>query len=153
LWNVGSILRTADACGVERVLLAGITGHPPRAEISKTALGAEEAVAWSWVAEPLDAIERVVTSGYVPVAIETTPLAVPLDAVRWPPRPCLVVGNEVAGVSPAVLEACPLHVRIPMRGVKGSLNVAVAFGIAAHVAALALEARAAAVLAPAGARA
>jgi tRNA G18 (ribose-2'-O)-methylase SpoU len=52
-----------------------------------------------------------------------------------------VVGNEVAGVTPAVLSACSIHVSIPMRGVKSSLNVAVAFGIAAHHAAAALARR------------
>jgi len=132
LWNVGSIFRTADACAVETVHLAGITGHPPRPEISKTALGAESAVEWHYFADPLESVKRVVANGYTPVAIETSPEAVPLDRASWPPAVCLVVGNEVAGVSPPVLKACPLHVRIPMLGTKESLNVAVAFGIVAY---------------------
>ncbi len=144
LWNVGSIFRTADACGVRRVVLAGITAHPPRAEITKTALGADRAVAWCHRADAGEALRGIVADGYVPAAVETTPRAVLLDDVDWPERTCLVLGNEVAGISPAVLEACPLHVRIPMRGVKDSLNVAVAFGIAAHAAARALAGRAAA---------
>jgi tRNA G18 (ribose-2'-O)-methylase SpoU len=74
------------------------------------------------------------------VAVEATARSVALERVLWPPRACLVVGNEVAGVSAGLLERCPLHVHIPMRGTKGSLNVAVAFGIAAHAAARALEA-------------
>lgn len=139
LWNVGSIFRTADACGVERLLLTGITGHPPRPEIAKTALGADEVVPWRYEADPLRAVAALRDEGFTPVAVERTPAAVPLARVRWPERPCIVVGNEVAGVSPAVLDACELHVSIPMLGVKESLNVAVAFGIVAHAAASSLR--------------
>ncbi len=138
LWNVGSTFRTADACGVERLLLTGITGCPPRQEISKTALGAEESVAWSYHADPLEALEEVSTAGYTPVALESSDRAVPLQQMRWPDRLCLVVGNEVAGVSKALLTDCAHRVFIPMGGVKESFNVAVAFGIAAHHAAMAL---------------
>ncbi len=138
LWNVGSTFRTADACGVERLLLTGITGCPPRQEISKTALGAEESVAWSYHADPLEALEEVSTAGYTPVALESSDRAVPLQKMRWPDRLCLVVGNEVAGVSKALLTECAHRVFIPMGGVKESFNVAVAFGIAAHQAAMAL---------------
>lgn len=132
LWNVGSILRTADACGVREVVLSGITGAPPRVQISKTALGAERAVAWRYRADTGEALRELVAQGYIPVAVETTPRAVSIETLDWPSRVCLVIGNEVAGVAPEVLEACPLHASIPMRGVKDSLNVAVAFGIVAH---------------------
>ncbi len=138
LWNVGALFRTADACGVRELVLAGITGHPPRPEITKTALGAEEAVPWRYRADPAEALAELVGEGYIPVALEAGPRAVPLDQVAWPAPLCLVVGNEVAGITPAVLDACPVHAVIPMRGVKSSLNVAVAFGIAAHAAATAL---------------
>jgi tRNA G18 (ribose-2'-O)-methylase SpoU len=141
LWNVGSIFRTADGCGVRAVVLAGITGTPPRAQIEKTALGAERAVAWRYRARALEALKELVEEGYAPVAVETTPRAVPVDVFTWPSPVCLVIGNEVSGVDPQVLEACPHHVSIPMRGVKDSFNVAVAFGIAAHHAAGALERR------------
>jgi tRNA G18 (ribose-2'-O)-methylase SpoU len=140
LWNVGSIFRTADACGFRKVVLAGISGCPPRPEISKTALGAEEAVAWSYHADAGQALGRLRDEGYEPVALEATERSVPLDSVRWPRRVCLVIGNEVAGVSAPLLEACPVHAAIPMHGVKSSLNVAVAFGIAAHRASNALRA-------------
>lgn len=140
LWNVGSIFRTADACGLREVILAGISGCPPRPEISKTALGAEEAVAWSYHADAAEALARLCAEGYEPVALERTERAVPIEAVRWPRRTCLVIGNEVAGVSARLLEACPLHAEIAMHGVKSSLNVAVAFGIAAHRASAALRA-------------
>jgi tRNA G18 (ribose-2'-O)-methylase SpoU len=141
LWNVGSIFRTADACGVREIALAGITGCPPRPEIAKTALGADRAVAWRYFSDPVEALGALRGSGYAPVAVELSPRAVPLARIVWPAAVCLVVGNEVAGISPAVLEACERHVAIPMRGIKGSLNVAVAFGIAAHAAAQRLHHR------------
>lgn len=131
LWNVGAIFRTADACGIERMFLTGITGFPPRPEIAKTALGAEEAVAWTYRAEALTAVEEIAGLGYEPVALERSPRSVALGEFAWPERTCLVVGNEVAGVSPTVLAACGRRVHVPMLGVKDSLNVAVAFGMAA----------------------
>jgi tRNA G18 (ribose-2'-O)-methylase SpoU len=135
LGNVGSIFRTADACGVREIALAGITGCPPRPQIAKTALGADRSVAWRYFAEPLEALGVLRRAGYAPVAVELSDRAVPLPQLVWPAAVCLVVGNEVAGISPAVLAACERHVAIPMRGLKGSLNVAVAFGIVAHAAA------------------
>ena len=142
LWNVGSIFRTADACGVGRLVLCGITAYPPRAEIAKTALGAEAAVPWRYRAEAAEALDELQAEGFVPVALESTDRAVAIDAFAWPRRPALVIGNEVTGISTHVLAACESHLKIPMRGVKDSLNVAVAFGIAAHAAASTLTARA-----------
>jgi len=139
LWNVGSMFRTADACGVQEMLLTGVTGCPPRPELSKTALGAEEAVAWSYLADPVEAVRRLTGHGFEAVALETSPRGVPLDRFEWPDRVALVVGNEVAGVGAPVLGACSRHLSLPMLGVKDSLNVAVAFGIAAFAAARALR--------------
>lgn len=141
LWNVGSMFRTADACGLRRVVLCGITGCPPRPEIAKTALGGDEVVAWSYRAAALAALAAVRSEGFVPVAIETGAGAEPVSSFSWPDRPCLVVGNEVRGVSPEVLDACERRVEIPMRGVKDTLNVAVAFGIATFFAAEAVARR------------
>ena len=132
LWNVGSIFRTADACGVGEIVLCGITGCPPRVQIAKTALGAEQAVAWRYRADAGEGLSELVAAGYTPVALETSPRAVSFESFEWPARVCLAVGNEVAGITPAVLDAAAHHVSIPMRGVKDSLNVAVAFGIVAH---------------------
>jgi tRNA G18 (ribose-2'-O)-methylase SpoU len=117
---------------VELVVLAGITGSPPRDALAKTALGAEQAVAWRYRAEALAALDEILKEGYTPVALETGATGDSLQEFRWPERPCLVVGNEIRGVSPEVLDECGLNVSIPMRGVKDSLNVAVAFGIAIH---------------------
>jgi 23S rRNA (guanosine2251-2'-O)-methyltransferase len=139
LWNVGSIFRSADVCGFRELVLTGISGCPPRPEISKTALGAEKAIAWSYYADPLEALERLRAEGYAAVALETSTRAVPLTEMSWPERTCLVVGNEVAGVGLPLLEACERHVCIPMYGVKSSFNVAVAFGIGASSAAAAIS--------------
>ena len=138
LWNVGSIFRSADGCGVRKLWLAGITGAPPRAEIARTALGAEEQVAWEYRADVIEAIGQVRSEGYEPVAIEAGETSASLGDFSWPEKPCLVLGNEATGVSPLVLDACERRVSIPMCGVKESFNVAVAFGIAAHQAARAL---------------
>ncbi|ANM32336.1 hypothetical protein ABI59_18090 [Acidobacteria bacterium Mor1] len=141
LWNVGSIFRSADACGVEELILTGITGCPPRPEIAKTALGAEEMVRWRYVAEPASACDALAAEGFVPVVLERGGGAVELDAFRWPERVCLIVGNEVAGVGTELLSRDLRRVAIPMYGGKESFNVAVAFGIAGHSAARALTAR------------
>jgi tRNA G18 (ribose-2'-O)-methylase SpoU len=141
LWNVGAIFRTADACGVRKLVLSGITGCPPRPEITKTALGAEETVAWDYRADPLRALHTLADEGYRPVALEHTSRAAGLDELDWPEQVCLVIGNEVAGISPPVIEACDLHATIPMLGVKESLNVSVAFGIAAYRVASVLSGR------------
>jgi tRNA G18 (ribose-2'-O)-methylase SpoU len=139
LWNVGSMFRTADACGVRKMLLTGVTGCPPRRELSKTALGAEQAVAWDYLADPVEAVRRLAREGFEAVALETSTRSVALDRFEWPDRVALVVGNEVAGVGDPVLDECGRHVSLPMLGVKDSLNVAVAFGIAAFAAARALR--------------
>ncbi len=141
LWNVGSIFRSADACGVDELILTGITGCPPRPEIAKTALGAEEMVRWRYAAEPAAACDALAAEGFVPVVLERGGDAVELDAFQWPERVCLIVGNEVAGVGSELLSRELRRVAIPMYGDKDSFNVAVAFGIAGHAAARALAAR------------
>jgi len=124
LYNVGAFFRTADGAGIEKLLLCGITGRPPKNEISKTALGAEEVVAWdhSWEAEPI--IEDYRSRGYEIAAIETSVRSV--DLFDWRPNfpVCVLFGHEVDGLRPELAEVADTHVRIPMLGVKHSLNVA-----------------------------
>jgi tRNA G18 (ribose-2'-O)-methylase SpoU len=131
-YNVGSFFRTADAAGIERLYLCGITSHPPAQTISKTALGSEDRVRWEHSWHPLDYIEAVRREGYEIAAIETS--ADSVDLYDWEPRfpVCVVFGNEVDGVSPEVLDACGPRVRIPMLGVKQSLNVATAGGVVVY---------------------
>lgn len=132
LWNVGSILRSADGAGLERVLLCGYTGHPPRKEISKTALGAEEHVAWEYWSSAAEACESLGEEGYQVIALETGSSSVDLDSIALSECTAFVVGNEVEGIRPETLAKCHTRGRLPMRGHKDSLNVAVAFGVAAY---------------------
>lgn len=124
--NVGSIFRTADAMGVERVVLCGITPQPPRPEIHKTALGAEEAVAWCHRATALEAVAELRAAGYTILAVEQVHGSVSLE--RFAPRPgeryALVFGHEVKGVSQAVVDAADACLELPQRGTKHSMNVA-----------------------------
>jgi len=129
LHNVGSIFRTCDGAGVEKLWLGGITGYPPRAEISKTAIGAEENVVWEHAQDPVVPVRELKSKGYHILALEQTDQSVPYSDVRPAGPVCLIVGNEVEGVSDELIELCDSAADIPMRGVKNSLNAAVAAGI------------------------
>jgi len=137
LMNVGSIFRTADAAGMSQLYLCGITGCPPRKEIAKTSLGAENHVTWEYFAHPLDIMLSLKRRGVKILALEKTESSKPLPdllAEGLIAKPlCFVVGNEVTGVSPEVLANCDLVCHLPMKGSKESLNVSVAFGIAAYL--------------------
>jgi 23S rRNA (guanosine2251-2'-O)-methyltransferase len=123
MYNVGSFFRTADGAGIERLLLSGITARPPKGGIHKTALGAEDRVTWQSVEDPLNTIEQHRANGYEIAAIETSNRA--LDLFEWQPNfpVCVAFGHEVNGLSPSILLACDTHIRIPMLGLKHSLNV------------------------------
>ncbi|MDQ6706781.1 MAG: TrmH family RNA methyltransferase [Acidobacteriota bacterium] len=129
LYNVGAFFRTADAAAIERLVLCGITGRPPRKEIAKTALGAEATVAWDYSPDPDSALREMATREYEIAAIETSLHAV--DLFDWEPRfpVCLLFGNEIDGLQPTVARFAHTHVRIPMLGAKHSLNVATAGGV------------------------
>jgi 23S rRNA (guanosine2251-2'-O)-methyltransferase len=129
LYNVGSFFRTADAAAVESLLLCGITGTPPQKGIAKTALGAEETVRWERYDDALEALRVYRERGFEVAVIETSLHAV--DIFDWVPRfpVCVVFGNELEGTSRAALDYADTHVRLPMLGLKHSLNVATAGGI------------------------
>ena len=129
MYNVGSFFRTADAVGLERLLLSGITAAPPKGAISKTALGAEESVPWKHGWDPAPMILELRESGHEIAAIETSAHSV--DLFDWRPRfpVCIVFGHETEGIRPELLALCDTFVRIPMLGKKHSLNVATAGGV------------------------
>lgn len=129
MYNVGAFFRTADAAGVEKLYLAGITSHPPKKAISKTALGAEERVAWEHAWDPLPFVAALRERNCEVAAVETSLHAV--DLFDWKPRfpVCVVFGHEVDGIRPEVAALCDTHVRVPMLGLKHSLNVATAGGV------------------------
>ncbi len=131
-YNVGTIFRTADGAGVDKLLLTGITASPPHRELRKVALGAEETVSWEYHKEWQPVIRRLKEEGFKIVVLETTETAVPFDMAEYTTPLCLVVGNEYHGVSQGILQAADLVIRIPMNGIKNSLNVGVAFGIAIY---------------------
>ena len=132
LYNVGSIFRTSDALGISKIWLGGITGTPEQKGVKKVALGAEESVSWEHIKQPWRVIERLKRQGFQIVALELTKDS--RDVKMFEPKfpLALIVGNEVSGVSPALLKRCDAVVHIPMKGIKESLNVSVAFGIATH---------------------
>lgn len=128
-YNVGSFFRTADATGVERLFLCGITPRADNLQVSKTALGAHLSVPWEWHYDTLVPLRALSARGYEIAAVETgTESTCLFDyAPRWPVA--VVFGNEITGLSPEIMGACDVRVRIPMLGRKASLNVATAGGV------------------------
>lgn len=132
LHNVGSLFRSADAFGVAKVYLCGYTGTPPRKEIAKVALGAEQTVPWEKRGQTWKVVEELQAQGVQVVALEQTKKSQSIK--KFKPRfpVAIVVGNEVNGVSRGVLERADAIVHIPMLGKKESLNVSVAAGVALY---------------------
>lgn len=130
--NIGSLFRTSDAFAVERLYLCGISATPPSAEIHKTALGAEDSVDWTYFPTTLDALSSLRSEGCQLCCLEQVKGSVELQDFTPDPsrRYALVIGNEVDGVDPAVVDACDTFIEIPQRGTKHSLNVAVSAGVA-----------------------
>lgn len=132
LYNVGSCFRTADAMLLHQLVLTGYTPAPPRPEIEKTALGATESVPWRHVPDPVQAVLQLKQQGVRVYALEIAEGGISLDQLADLAGPvAFVAGNEITGVSAETLGQCHGALYIPMYGVKHSLNVAVAFGIAA----------------------
>ncbi|MGA9115983.1 MAG: TrmH family RNA methyltransferase [Bacteroidota bacterium] len=130
LYNVGAMFRTADGALLSRLYLCGLTPHPPRIEIEKTALGATRSVPWEYHRDPLVPLRTLKKNGVRICVLEHTDASISYGALLQEDLPlCLVVGNELTGVSDTVLAEADLAVEIPMFGVKQSLNAVVAFGI------------------------
>lgn len=137
--NVGSMFRSADAAGVGKLYLCGITPEPVdrfeniRPEFAKTALGAEETVPWEKAARTGSCVKRLKREGWTVCVLEQNKSALhyakAIPRLRKSNMIAVVVGNEVSGVSRAVLAEADYILEIPMRGKKESLNVAVAFGV------------------------
>ena len=130
--NVGSIFRTADGFGAEMLYLTGYTAHPPREDLHKTALGAEDAVPWEYFENPLDAAAVIKKQGIPLILIEQTKQSKSMYEIDWEFPLCFIVGNEVSGVSEDLSGMADIHVELPMRGVKQSLNVSVAAGVVGY---------------------
>ena len=144
-YNVGSIFRSADCFGVQRIYLSSTTPRPtdrfgrsssgPQKEIAKTALGAEKIIAWEYVEKATDVIKRSKREGFTIIAIEQSENSVSVAAIKKILKAekiqniLCVMGNEVYGVSKDILKLCDHVLEIPMRGEKESLNVSVCAGV------------------------
>ena len=132
LENIGSIFRTADALGVSKIFLCGISGRPPHHKISKTALGAEKTIPFEYYKQAGRLIDKLKRSKVNIIALEQAKKAV--DYTKFKPKfpLALIVGNEVKGISKKILQKCGKAIYLPMLGQKESLNVSVAFGVAGY---------------------
>ncbi len=136
-WNVGSIFRSAEGFGFGYLYLCGITPAPENEQVRKTALGAEQAVAWSSHRNAIPLLEELKARGCTVWSLERARSSQRIEAALAEQddlgNVVLVVGNEQAGVDPGILELSDRVVHIEMRGAKRSFNVAVAFAVAAHL--------------------
>ncbi len=133
-WNVGSILRTADGFGFNHAYLCGITSTPDQDAVQKTALGADEYVTWSYHKDAVKLVKGLRKEGWKVIAIEENDRAVEIrKATQLPGRTIVILGSEVTGVDPELLDLADHTYYIPMHGGKRSFNVAIAFGVAAEI--------------------
>lgn len=132
LENIGSIFRTADALGVDKIYLCGISGTPPHHKISKTALGAEKTIPFEYQKQVGRLIDKLKKDKIKIVALEQGKRAVVYTKFKPTFPLALIIGNEVKGVSKKTLDKTDKVIDLPMRGKKESLNVSVAFGVAGY---------------------
>jgi tRNA G18 (ribose-2'-O)-methylase SpoU len=130
-YNVGSIFRTADAFLLESIYICGYTAYPPHKEIKKTALGADESVAWKHFKNIAEAIDEIKAQGYKVYAVEQAEDSWKLGsfAVADDEKIAVIFGNEVSGVEQSTIAHCDSVIEIPQAGMKHSLNVATAAGV------------------------
>ncbi|HED08742.1 MAG TPA: TrmH family RNA methyltransferase [Ignavibacteria bacterium] len=129
-YNVGSIFRTSDGAMVEKLYLCGYTPFPPNKQVLKTALGSTESVKWEHVDNAVELVKKLKSNGIKICALEQTNKSIPYYKVKSNNFPlCLIVGNEITGVSQELIDLCDFSIDIPQYGIKQSLNVAVAYGI------------------------
>ena len=131
IYNVGSIFRTSDAALIEKLYLSGYTPYPPRQEIEKVALGSTEAVPWEYVKNPLDVINSLKKKKVIIAPLEITTGSKDYTKINKSNFPiCLILGNELTGVSNDIISQSDFSIEIPQFGFKHSMNVSVAYGIA-----------------------
>ena len=129
--NIGSVFRTADAFLIEKIYLCGITATPPHKDIHKTALGATESIDWEYHKEAIEVVKHLKAKKILVYAIEQAEGALSLENLKITPNKkyAFVLGNEVKGVSQAVINLCDDVIEIPQEGTKHSLNISVASGL------------------------
>jgi tRNA G18 (ribose-2'-O)-methylase SpoU len=140
VYNVGSIFRTANAAGIQKIILCGTTPTPldkkgaRRSDFAKVALGAEDTVLWEYKEDTKSALEELRRDGYYVIAFEQNEKALDYKkvAIEGKENVAFIVGPEVTGVTEDTLLLCDVIVEIPMLGSKESLNVTIAFGIGVY---------------------
>lgn len=135
-WNVGSILRSADGFGFTHAFLCGLTPTADNEAVRKTSLGAQDSVPWSYHKDAVRLVSGLKVEGWSVFAMEEDARAIHIvhapRANNASQPEVLIMGNEVTGVDPELLDLCDEIFCIPMRGAKKSFNVAIAFSIAAY---------------------
>ena len=133
-WNVGSILRTGDGFGFNHAYLCGITPTPEEEAVRKTSLGAEDFVTWSYHKDAVRVVKGLRKEGLSMFALEADKRALPIDQISRQGRDAvLIVGNEMSGIDPELLDLADKILYIPMEGGKRSFNAAIAFSVAAWI--------------------
>ncbi len=132
LYNVGAIFRTSDGVMAEKIYLCGMTGMPPRKEISKTSLGADQTVPWEYREKAVDVIKDLKKNGVQIVTLELTEPSRHYANVDFNFPVALILGHEIDGIKDEVMEMADLSIEIPMLGRANSLNVATSYGIAVY---------------------
>jgi tRNA G18 (ribose-2'-O)-methylase SpoU len=131
IYNVGSIFRTSDAALIEKLYLSGYTPYPPRPEIEKVALGSTNSVPWEYTEKAADAVKHLRKNGVTIASLEIAENSRNYSDLELKDFPlCLILGNELSGVSNELVELSDFSIEIPQYGFKHSMNVAVAYGIA-----------------------
>ncbi len=133
IFNVGAIFRTSDGAFIEKLFLTGYTPYPPRKEIEKVALGATESVPWEYHKDPVEVVKKLKSQNIKIAVLEITDkknLVWNIEKTDFPL--CLILGNEISGVSKSLIDLADISFEIPMQGMKQSLNVSVAYGIAVY---------------------
>lgn len=131
--NVGAMFRTADGAGVDKIYLTGYSPCPPHPRLDKVSLGAEKSVPWEYCKQAGPLLKKLKTKGYNIVGLELTKKSV--NIFSWKPKfpLALILGNEKDGLTQALLKYCDETIMIPMNGLKKSLNVSIAGGIAIYL--------------------
>lgn len=130
MYNVGSVFRTSDAFRASHIYLTGITGTPPHREITKTAIGAEKTVSWSYHKDVKELCTELKSQGFTLIGIEQTTSSAPLNNFQWPENKiAFIFGNEIEGIEDSIIQQCEVCLEIPQFGSKHSLNISVAAGV------------------------
>lgn len=140
VYNVGSIFRTSNAVGIEKIYLCGTTSTPldkkgeRRKDFAKVALGAEDTVEWEYIESTVECVQKLKRENYFIIALEQSDKAIDYKdvSIKGKEKIAFVVGAEVVGVEKKVIEQSDVIAEIPMLGTKESLNVTIAFGVAVY---------------------